>query len=108
MEKKVIDEGKSLAWLSYLGLLLLIPLLVNKNNEYSKFHVKQGMILLISWIALSIVSVVLGFIPVIGWIISGAGWIFLLVLMIMGIVNALTEKTTPLPVIGKYAEKIKI
>jgi len=108
MEKKVIDEGKSLAWLSYLGLLLLIPLLVNKDNEYSKFHVKQGLVLLISGIAASIVSIIFGFIPVIGWLISMAVWIFLLVLSIMGIVNALTEKAVPLPVIGKYAEKIKI
>jgi uncharacterized membrane protein len=108
MEKKVIDEGKGLAWLSYLGILLLIPLLVNKDNEYSKFHVKQGIVLLIAGIALSIASIILGFIPVIGALIALAVGIFLLVLTIMGIVNALTEKTTPLPVIGKYAEKIKI
>jgi len=46
MDDKIINEGKSLAWLSYLGILLLIPLLVNRENEYSKFHVKQGIVLL--------------------------------------------------------------
>ncbi|MBN1445824.1 MAG: hypothetical protein JW957_06930, partial [Candidatus Omnitrophica bacterium] len=68
MEQKTIDEGKGLAWLSYLGILLLIPLLVNKDNEYSKFHVKQGLVLLISGIILSVASIILAFIPVIGWL----------------------------------------
>ncbi len=104
MDKKVIDEGKGLAWLSYLGLLLLIPLLVNKDNEYSKFHVKQGLVLLIC----GIITRILWIIPVIGWVVGMVVGIFLLVLMIIGIVNALNEKTEPLPVIGKYAEKIKI
>ncbi|HOV22004.1 MAG TPA: hypothetical protein P5150_06685 [Candidatus Ratteibacteria bacterium] len=104
MDKKVIDEGKGLAWLSYLGLLLLIPLLVNKDNEYSKFHVKQGLVLLIC----GIITRILWIIPVIGWVVGMVVGIFLLVLMIIGIVNALSEKTEPLPVIGKYAEKIKI
>jgi len=108
MEQKTIDEGKGLAWLSYLGILLLIPLLVNKDNEYSKFHVKQGIVLLITWIISSVASIILGFIPIIGWIISAAIWIFLFVVMIMGIIKALGGKTEPLPVIGKYAEKIKI
>jgi len=108
MEQKMIDDGKPLAWLSYLGILLLIPLLVNKDNEYSKFHVKQGIVLLVCSIAGSVVSIILAFIPVIGHLISLAIWIFILVLVIMGIINALNGKTEPLPVIGKYAEKIKL
>ena len=104
----MIDDGKPLAWLSYLGILLLIPLLVNKDNEYSKFHVKQGIVLLVCSIAGSVVSIILAFIPVIGHLISLAIWIFILVLVIMGIINALNGKTEPLPVIGKYAEKIKL
>ena len=108
MEKKSIDEGKGLAWLSYLGILLLIPLLVNKDNEYSKFHVKQGIVLLICWIISSVASIILAFIPIIGWLISAAIWIFLFVIMIMGIIKALIGKTELLPMIGKYAEKIKI
>lgn len=108
MEQKTIDEGKGLAWLSYLGILLLIPLLVNKDNEYSKFHVKQGIVLLICWIAGLFSSTILGFIPFLGRLIVSAIWIFIVVLIVMGIVNALNGKTEPLPVIGKYAEKIKI
>ncbi len=108
MDQKAIDEGKGLAWLSYLGILLLIPLLVNKDNEYSKFHVKQGIILLICSIGWQIVSIILNVIPVIGTIVWAGGLLFLFILMVMGIINALSGKTESLPVIGKYAEKIKL
>ncbi|HOL22205.1 MAG TPA: hypothetical protein PLQ41_05070 [bacterium] len=108
MDQKAIDEGKGLAWLSYLGILLLIPLLVNKDNEYSKFHVKQGIILLICSVGWQIVSIILHIIPVIGTLIWAGGLLFLFILMVMGIINALNGKTEPLPVIGKYAEKIKL
>jgi uncharacterized membrane protein len=107
MDEKMIKEGKPLAWLSYLGILLLIPLLVQKDNEYSKFHAKQGIVLLIAHIAASFL-LILQAIPYLGWIIVTAAWLFLLILTIMGIVNALTGKTEPLPVIGNFAEKIKI
>ena len=108
MDKKVIDEGKSLAWLSYLGIFLLIPLLVQKNNEYSKFHVKQGIVLWICSIVLSVAGFLLLFIPVLGIIIFWGIRLFLLILFIMGLLKSLTGKTEPLPVIGQYAEKIKI
>lgn len=108
MDQKIIDEGKGLAWLSYLGILLLIPLLVNKDNEYSKFHVKQGIVLLICSIGWQIVAFIFNIIPVIGTIIYAGGLLFLFILMVIGIINSLNEKTEPLPVIGKYAEKIKL
>ncbi|MDD3726372.1 MAG: hypothetical protein PHI44_04185 [Candidatus Ratteibacteria bacterium] len=108
MDQKVIDEGKGLAWLSYLGVLLVVPLLVNKDNEYSKFHVKQGIVLLICSIGWQIVSMIFNMIPVIGTIIYAVGILFLFILMVIGIINALSGKTEPLPVMGKYAEKINI
>lgn len=108
MDQKMIEEGKGLAWLSYLGILLIVPLVVNKDNEYSKFHVKQGIILLICWIGWQIVSIIFNIIPVIGTIIWAGGLLFLFILMVIGIINSLREKTEPLPVIGKYAEKIKL
>lgn len=108
MDQKMIDEGKSLAWLSYLGILFIVPLLVNKNNDYSKFHVKQGIILFICWMGWQIVSIIFHMIPVFGTIIYAAGSLFLFILVVIGIINAINGKTEPLPVIGKYAEKIKI
>ena len=104
-----IQQTKSIAWLSYFGIFFLIPMLVHKDSPYTKFHVNQGIVFLIfdvaGSIALSIVSAVLAFIPLIGWAIASllslAFGVLVLVFMIMGIVNAATGKAKPLPLIGK-------
>lgn len=91
--------------LCYLGILVLIPLLTEaKNDKFVKFHIKQGLVLLIADVIAGAVSAV----PLIGWIAAPFIGIFLFILLIMGIVNVLGGKETPLPVIGQYAEKINI
>jgi len=97
-----VSEGKGVAWLSYFGILVLIPILLKKDNPFVKFHVRQGIALLIAWICLAFIC----FIPFIGWIIGTIGWIFLLVLTIWGIISALQGKETSLPLINALAEKI--
>jgi len=111
MEKKDIEEGKGLAWLSYLGIFILIPLLTQKDNPYTKFHIKQGLILLIlsiGWAFIQFVFIFIPFLKVIIFLLFYPVWIFILVLTIIGIVNSLRGKIEVLPLIGKYAEKIKI
>ena len=95
-----VQQTKSIAWLSYLGILFLIPMFVYKESPYTKFHVNQGIVLCILDVAggilLGIISVVLVWIPFVGWILSGllslAFGVFVLVLMILGIVNAATKR----------------
>ena len=109
MEEKEIMEGKSIAWLSYLGILILIPLLVQKDNSYTKFHIKQGLLLLIISIGWWFVFLIFMFIPFFKIVLSFLSFIvsmFVFVLMIIGIVNSLQGKTESLPIIGKYGEKI--
>jgi len=111
MEEKDIQEGKGLAWLSYVGIFILIPLLTQKENPYTKFHIKQGLFLLIISLGWSFIQFVFMFIPflrVIIWLLSYLVWIFIFVLMIIGIVNSLRGKVEVLPIIGKYGKKIKI
>lgn len=96
-----VEKGKGIAWLSYLGILWLIPLLTMKENPFCKFHVKQGIILTIWFVAISIV----GAIPFIGWfVIWPLGYIFGLVMMILGIINAATGKFWKMPLLGELAE----
>lgn len=101
---KVIDEGKLWAFISYFWILFIIPLLVAKENKFAVYHAKQGLVLFIC----SIIVMVIWYIPFIGWIIGVLGSIALLILWIIGILNSLSGKYEPLPVIGKYAESIKI
>lgn len=94
-----IEKGKGLAWLSYLCILWLVPLLAMKDNEFCKFHVKQGIILTI----LSIAIWVIGWIPFLGWFITFIVYVYIIVMMIMGIINAASGKYWKMPLLGDLA-----
>ena len=78
--------------LSYVSVLCLIPLLTGKGGAQANFHAKQGLRLLV----FGAVADVLGKLPLVGWIFSAAR----VVLMVIGIINALQDKAEPLPFIG--------
>ena len=78
----------------------------SKNSKDSRFSERKSLEKAMS--LKDYISLGLGTIVGIGWIIFAGIWIFLLILFIMGLINSLTGKTEPLPVIGKYAEKINI
>jgi len=94
-----VEKGKGIAWLSYLGILWLVPLLAMKDNAFCKFHVKQGIILTILTVAIWIV----GWIPFVGWLVLAAVYIYWLVMAIMGIINAASGKYWTMPILGKLA-----
>jgi len=99
-DKKIPNTG--MAVLGYI--IFFIPLLTEaKTDPFVKYHVRQGFILFIA----CVVSMIIGKIPVIGSIASWALDIGILVLLVIGILNALNAKETPLPFIGKYAEKFQ-
>lgn len=98
------EENNIFAILSYLGILVLIPLLAIKDDEFVKFHVKQGLVLFIAEVA----TMMIAWVPVIGWIGSPILYIIWLVLAIIGIINVLQGEKKELPLIGKFAQKFKI
>lgn len=101
-----IEKNKGMAVLGYIGILCLIPLLAAKESKFAQFHAKQGLVLFLFEILVGIlyaipgVNVVMFFI---GWIL----YILILILAIMGIVNALGGKYWKMPVFGGLAEKFK-
>jgi fumarate reductase subunit D len=103
-EEKHISENHILAALSYLWLLFLIPLLTKKEDPYCQFHAKQGLVLFL----FSLLIVVIGVLPVLGWLVSFFGWLFVSILSIVGFIYALMGKEWEMPVLGKYAKKIKL
>ena len=94
--------------LSYLGILGVIPLLAEKDEEV-QWHAKNGIVLFLAMIAIAIVATVLGFIPLLGWILS-CGMIPLatlgyLVLVVVGIMKALKGEKLRLPVIADLVDQ---
>ncbi len=95
------DGGKKLySILSYFSLWI-IGLIQMPKDEDVKFHVNQGIIISIGWVAFGLLSWVLALIPVLGWILLIAIPIFLIVLMILGAIAANKGELKELPLIGK-------
>ena len=92
-----------LAIISYIGILCLVPILMKEKDEFVKFHAKQGLVLFIAEVATLLIS----WIPILGWFIGFIFWIIWVVLSLIGIINAVGGKQVPLPVIGKFAKKFK-
>ncbi|MBQ4184593.1 MAG: hypothetical protein II652_06585 [Bacteroidales bacterium] len=91
------SSNKVMAILAYFGILVLIPLFAAKESKFARFHVNQGLILLIC----SVVTFVIGKIPGLGFLV----WILdiaILVYAIIGIVNAAKGQAKELPYIGKF------
>ena len=125
-DKKEAEAGKAMAILSYIGILCLIPFLAEKKNKFVRLHAVAGLnlfIIEIIWtVAISILTSIMAPSAVYG-ILSGNGaglggmflvgtisWlgsIALLVLSIIGIVNAAQNKYKDLPVVGglKFVKK---
>jgi uncharacterized membrane protein len=109
VDPKDVQDNKIMAILSYLGILVLVPIIAAKESPFARFHANQGLVLLIASIAYSIVvwiiTIILALIlPVLAFIgtLLGVVSIVFFVLAIIGIINAAKGEAKELPIIGKY------
>lgn len=115
MAKK--DDSKIFAFLGVFLTIIgfLIVLLTRKEDKYAMYYAKQGLVLfiafvvvqLLGWVAvvgLFVVPLIAGLIGLVLWIL----YVVLVVLWVLGIVNAFSGKEKPIPIIGKFADKINL
>ncbi len=102
--EEYIKKGRWLAWLSYFGLLMIIPAVIYKDNPFVVYHVKQGLVLAILNVFLAFLMIVLQTDKTIDLLAN----IFTMFLMITGVLNAISGKMKPLPVIGEIAENLNL
>ncbi len=97
--------------LSYLGILALIPLLVEKEDAEVQWHAKHGIILLAAWIVVWIALIIISMVPVVGTVIGCLLSVVLplgiLVVHIICIVKALNGEKFRLPFISDFADQWK-
>ncbi len=93
-----IAANKWKALCSYLGILVLIPLLLGGNSDFARFHSKQGLNVFL----LYLISMVVSYIPLLPFdgLISGIAYFAAIIFSIIGIINVLQGKMSPLPLIG--------
>ena len=80
----------------------LIFFLLEKENKYIRFHAMQSIVV---FGALTVASIVLGFIPVVGWVLGTILGIGGFVLWILLMVKAYQGEKFKLPIAGDIAEK---
>ena len=95
---------KTLAIIAYLTIIGLIAAFVmnkEKNDAFAGYHIKQSLGLCVCGFAIFMVSLI----PILGWIASFFGSLFLLYLWIIGLINATNEKVKPVPFLGQKFEE---
>lgn len=98
-EHEPVDNTVLMSILSYISILVIIPYLTAKQNPVVRFHIQQGLLLF----SLEVVVMIVGGMLYLFFLIPLLNF-GLLVLSIIGIVNALNKKQVPLPLIGQYAK----
>ncbi len=92
-------ENKTLAALSYFGIIFMIfALVANGKSAHVRFHANQAIVLDV----VSVVGALIMIIPFLGWAIYGIMNLLIFIFRIMGIVNAAKGKQSELPLVGKY------
>ncbi len=87
-----------MASLSYMGILVLIPIFAGATGHpFVKFHVKQGLVILVG----EILAIIITF-----WLSYVGGLLFLLMLIasIAGLLRSTQEQKWYIPGIGAVAE----
>jgi uncharacterized membrane protein len=111
-----VEQNKVFAVLSYLPpFLFLVPLLAARQSKFAMYHCNQGIVLTIVAFVVSIVNYILDMIlwhiPYIGFamitLLNLAIFAGILVLVVMGIINAANGVCKPLPLIGDRVTLIK-
>jgi uncharacterized membrane protein len=104
VESKPEVGDRLLALIAYFWILFIIPLLVKRDNRFVHFHAKQGLVLFLVSIALSLFSAI----PLFGWFIGPVLWVVLFVFWIVAVVQCLLGNAWKMPLIGDWAEMLNI
>ncbi|WP_432410321.1 DUF4870 domain-containing protein [Rasiella sp. SM2506] len=106
----IVEEGKTIAIISYvtlIGLIIAIVMNNDKKNSFASYHIRQSIGILVLyflvWVFFYIVSYIF-YIPFLSTIL----YVGVLVLWILGILAAVQGETKPVPLVGeKFQEWFK-
>jgi len=96
-----IEDDKLFAVLSYLLVLVFIPLFMKRNDPFIQFHAKQGLVIFVGFV-LSLIAA--QWLPSLGSLL----FIVLLIVDIIALVQALLGRRWKIPLIGELAQKFTI
>lgn len=97
-------DGNIAGLLSYLGTFVtgIIFFLLEKESRFVKFHAMQSIVISVP---VFVISLILNYIPFIGWILGPLFNLAALALWIVLMIKAYQGETFKLPIAGDIAEK---
>lgn len=96
-------DPKVVGIVAYITLIGWVVALImnNPKSAFGSFHIRQSLGIMLLFFLSAFVMII----PILGWIIGILGYLFAFVLWIIGLVGAVQDKTSPVPVIGDKAQE---
>ncbi|MBT3310019.1 MAG: hypothetical protein HOL04_09340 [Gammaproteobacteria bacterium] len=88
-------KSKVLAMMSYLGILVFVPLIMNRDDQYVYFHARQGLVI---WI-MGILAIFTLYLPGIGKFFFSSLATLVLIFSLGGMISVIFYKAWRLPLI---------
>ena len=108
--KKEQEDKNLFAFLAtFLSIIgFIIALIVKRDDKYVMYYAKQSLVIFILALIAGSLTAMLGWIPTIGWIISFALNILIIIAWIISWVNALSGKQRTIPIVSYWAKKVDL
>ena len=98
------SQGKTAALISYIwlfGVIIAFYMNNDRKNSFANFHIRQSLGLWLTFMAFGYIA---GYFN--SWMITTSFLVFFGVLFLFGIVNAISGKAIPVPLVGNFYQKI--
>ncbi|QEP45160.1 hypothetical protein D5085_13180 [Ectothiorhodospiraceae bacterium BW-2] len=92
-------HSRIMSLFSYLGVLVFVPLVSNRSDEYVNFHARQGLVI---WI-IGIVAIFMLYIPGLGKLAFGFLALMVMIYSLMGIVSVMLFRAWRLPIVYRLS-----
>lgn len=102
------EKYKLVGALPYLlPFFFFVPIVVDSNSSYCKFHANQQLCWCIIFLAACVISMIFGKIPLVGWIIKAIITIVIIACMAGLVYGAYKGKAIKIPVFGDVINVFK-
>ncbi len=101
-QTRLPSRSRLMGTFSYLGVLCLIPLIFNHEDEFVHFHARQGVVLWI-WGVLAIFSLN---IPLLGPFFFSSSVFFITLLTLAGLLSVALSRRWRFPLVGFLAGRL--
>ena len=96
------NTAAGLAYVTIIPAIIFLVVAPYNQKSFIRFHAWQSIFLTVAAV---VIDIVLGFIPIIGWILLAPFCLLVLVVWVICLVKAFGGQRFALPLIGKFAEQ---